>query len=228
MSERTRTLCASQSPCAGRCLNVIVGDNETGKSTLLAATCAALFERHRVTGQVVDDMLPYGRQVRPTIEIDFSKDGADYRLLKAFGSRPEARLIGTGGLEWAGDEADEALIRILGFTRPGPGESKPDQHHGLFGMTWVSQGTAHHTPKLGAVREQVAGAIEREVGEVAGRATRSRKQGARRQSSPRRLRGLAWPSTRPEGMRTRPAPALPWLRTGKRVPNGSTSRRARL
>lgn len=149
-------------------LNVVVGDNEAGKSTLLAAMRAALFERHRVTGQVVDEMLPYGRQVRPTIEIDFGKDGADYRLFKAFGSRPEARLIGAGGTEWTGDEADEALTRILGFTRPGRGESKPDLHHGAFGMMWVSQGTAHHTPSLGAVREQVAGAIEREVGEVAG------------------------------------------------------------
>ena len=149
-------------------LNVIVGDNEAGKSTLLAAMRAALFERHRVTGQVVDEMLPYGRQVRPTVEIDFSIGGAGYRLLKAFGSRPEARLIGAGGTEWTGDEADEALTRILGFTRPGRGESKPDQHHGAFGMMWVSQGMAHHTPSLGAVREQVAGALEREVGEVAG------------------------------------------------------------
>ena len=149
-------------------LNVVVGDNEAGKSTLLAAMRAALFERHRVTGQIVDEMLPYGRQVRPTVEIDFSMGGADYRLLKAFASRPEARLIGAGGTEWTGDEADETLSRILGFTRPGRGESKPDQHHGAFGMLWVSQGTAHHTPSIGAVREQVAGAIEREVGAVAG------------------------------------------------------------
>jgi len=149
-------------------LNVVVGDNEAGKSTLLAAMRAALFERHRVTGQIVDEMLPYGRQVRPTVEIDFSMGGADYRLLKAFASRPEARLIGAGGTEWTGDEADETLSRILRFTRPGRGESKPDQHHGAFGMLWVSQGTAHHTPSIGAVREQVAGAIEREVGAVAG------------------------------------------------------------
>lgn len=149
-------------------LNVVVGDNEAGKSTLLAAMRAALFERHRVTGQVVDEMLPYGRQVRPTVEIDFGIAGADYRLFKAFGPRPEARLIGAGGTEWSGDEADEALSSILGFTRPGRGESKPDQHHGAFGMMWVSQGTAHHTPSLGAVREQIASAIEKEVGAVAG------------------------------------------------------------
>lgn len=148
-------------------LNVIVGDNEAGKSTLLAAMRAALFERHRVSGQVVEDMLPHGRQARPTTEIDFSRDGADYRLLKAFGQRPEAQLFGDGQ-QWHGDAADDELARILGFSRPGRGESKPEQHHGIFGMMWVSQGTSHQGPAVSAAREQVAGALEREVGEVAG------------------------------------------------------------
>lgn len=148
-------------------LNVIVGDNEVGKSTLLAAMRAALFERYRVTGQVVEDMLPYGRQARPTIEIDFSKDGVSYRLMKAFAQRPEALLIGDGQ-QWSGDAADDELARILGFTRPGRGESKPEQHHGVFGMMWVTQGASHQGPTVSAAREQLAGALEREVGEVAG------------------------------------------------------------
>ena len=67
---------------------------------------AALFERHRVSGQAVEDMQPYGRQTRPTIEIDFAKSGASYRLLKAFGQRPEAQLIGDGK-QCQGDAADE-------------------------------------------------------------------------------------------------------------------------
>lgn len=148
-------------------LNVIVGDNEAGKSTLLAALRAALFERHRVSGQAVEEMQPYGRQARPTIEIDFAKGGASYRLLKAFGPRPEAQLIGEGK-QWQGDAADEELARILAFTRPGRGESKPELHHGVFGMMWVSQGTSHQGPALDAAREQVASALEREVGAVAG------------------------------------------------------------
>lgn len=148
-------------------LNVIVGDNEAGKSTLLAALRAALFERHRVSGQAVEEMQPYGRQTRPTIEIDFAKSGASYRLLKAFGQRPEAQLIGDGK-QWQGDAADEELARILAFTRPGRGESKPELHHGVFGMMWVSQGTSHQSPPIDAAREQVASALEREVGAVAG------------------------------------------------------------
>ncbi len=39
-------------------LNVIVGDNEAGKSTLLAAMRAALFEKHRVRGEAAEAMLP--------------------------------------------------------------------------------------------------------------------------------------------------------------------------
>jgi uncharacterized protein YhaN len=45
-------------------VNVITGENETGKSTLLAAVQAALFQRHNVTGKVLDDMQPY-RLCRP-------------------------------------------------------------------------------------------------------------------------------------------------------------------
>jgi len=50
-------------------LNVVVGDNEAGKSTLLAALRAVLFERHRVGGAVAERMLPYGQSVRPEITV---------------------------------------------------------------------------------------------------------------------------------------------------------------
>lgn len=41
-------------------VNVITGENEAGKSTLLAAVQAALFQRHNVTGKVLDGMQPFG------------------------------------------------------------------------------------------------------------------------------------------------------------------------
>jgi len=151
----------------GEGLNVIVGDNEAGKSTVLAALRAALFERHRVMGRVVEEMLPYGREVRPTIELDFEKDGVAYALRKAFYQRPEAEL-NSGGRAWTGDAADDEIARVLRFTRPGRGESKPDEHHGIFGLLWVTQGMSHRGLGIGAGREHVAGALEREVGDVTG------------------------------------------------------------
>ena len=93
-------------------LCVIVGDNEAGKSTILAALRAALFERHRATGEHMRRMLPYGQAVRPEIRIDFDLGGRRWRLRKAFNQRPEAELEG-GGERLVGDAVEERL-RDLG------------------------------------------------------------------------------------------------------------------
>ena len=83
-------------------LNVLVGDNEAGKSTVLAALRAVLFERHRVTGKFADSLRPYGQAVRPEVSIEFDLEGRPWRLRKAFCQRQEAELIGSGE-RWTGD-----------------------------------------------------------------------------------------------------------------------------
>jgi DNA repair exonuclease SbcCD ATPase subunit len=55
-------------------VNVITGENETGKSTLLAAVQAALFQRHNVTGKVLDEMQPFGCAVRPQVKLGFEAE----------------------------------------------------------------------------------------------------------------------------------------------------------
>lgn len=148
-------------------LNVIVGDNEAGKSTVLAALRAALFERHRLSGEHARAMQPYGQAVRPEVEVDFALQGEAYRLRKAFVQKPEALLIGRAR-QWANDEADEELARLLGFTPPGRGETKPEEHHGIFGLLWVEQGAAHRYPRVPGMQGQVSSALEQEIGEVTG------------------------------------------------------------
>ena len=148
-------------------LNVIVGDNEAGKSTVLAALRAALFERHRLTGEHARAMQPYGQALRPEVEVDFALRGEAYRLKKGFVQKPEALLIGRGR-QWPNDEADEELARLLGFTPPGRGETKPEEHHGIFGLLWVEQGAAHRYPKIPGMQGHVSSALEQEIGEVTG------------------------------------------------------------
>lgn len=148
-------------------LNVIVGDNEAGKSTILNALRAALFERHRLSGEHARAMQPYGQALRPEVEVDFDLRGQSYRLRKAFVQKPEALLIG-GGSQWSNDAADEELARLLGFTPPGRGETKPEEHHGVFGLLWVEQGTAHRYPKIPGMQGHVSSALEQEIGEVTG------------------------------------------------------------
>jgi hypothetical protein len=148
-------------------LNVVVGDNEAGKSTLLAAMRACLFERHRVSGQVAANMQPYGQIVRPEITIDFEIAGRSWRLRKAFCQKPEAELSGTGERQ-TGDAVEERLAELFGFSPPGKGQSKPDEHQGVHGLLWVEQGRAHQALGVGAGRRTIASALEAEVGQVLG------------------------------------------------------------
>ena len=78
-------------------LTVIAGDNEEGKSTILAAVQAAFFYRHRLTGEAAQAMQPFGSAVRPEISIAFELNGEAYQLRKAFCQSPEAELTGPSG-----------------------------------------------------------------------------------------------------------------------------------
>ncbi|MBF9235349.1 AAA family ATPase [Microvirga alba] len=148
-------------------LNVISGDNEAGKSTILAALRAALFERHRVGGEAAAAMLPYNQSVRPEILVDFDLDGHPWKLRKAFCQKAEVELIGPGERH-TGDPAEERLAQLFGFTPPGRGASKPQDHQGIYGLLWVEQGASHRALGVGAGRESLASALESEVGQVIG------------------------------------------------------------
>ena len=147
-------------------LNIVVGDNEAGKSTMLAALRTVFFERHRVGGSVAEAMQPYGGSLRPQITVGFDIDGQAWTLSKAFCQRPEASLVGPGE-RLSGDAVEERLSSLLGFTHAGRGGSKPDEHQGTHGLLWVEQGT-RETLGVGAGRETLASALEREVGQVTG------------------------------------------------------------
>ena len=148
-------------------LNVVVGDNEAGKSTLLAALRTVLFERYRVGGEVAERMLPYGQSVRPEITIEFDLNGKPWRLHKAFCQRHEAELA-SNGERYTGDEVDERLADLLGFVAPGRGGSQPDKHQGIYGLLWVEQGASHRALNVGAGKGTLASALEAEVGQVLG------------------------------------------------------------
>ncbi len=149
-------------------LNVLVGDNEAGKSTLLAALRAVLFERHRVSGLVAEAMLPHGQALRPEVSITFDLKGARWQLRKAFHQRPEAELIDPAGRRTTGDAVEERLAELFGFTPPGRGATKPEEHHGIYGLLWVEQASAHRPLNASASHGPLAAALEGEVGQVMG------------------------------------------------------------
>ena len=149
-------------------ITVIVGDNEEGKSTLLKALQAVFFDRHKLTGQALQDMMPFaGVGLRPAVEVDFEIDGTKYRLEKAFGRNASAMLSG-GNERWEGETAEERLRYLLGFSHPGRGAAK-NEHRGLAGLLWVEQGRAFAPLAMNSDSQvMLREAIESEVGQVLG------------------------------------------------------------
>lgn len=148
-------------------LNVIAGDNEEGKSTILRALRAALFDKHTLGGNAALAFQPYGSQVRPEVELEFQLGEHRYRLSKGFCQRPSADLIGPDG-SYAGPAAEDKLKELLGFEHPdrGPADAR---HHGIWGLLWIEQGTAF-APLLHNERSQrtLQTTLEAEVGEILG------------------------------------------------------------
>ncbi|WP_082666376.1 AAA family ATPase [Aureimonas sp. AU4] len=148
-------------------LNVVVGDNEAGKSTLLLALRSAFFQRHRAQTEVVRLFAPYGRQVRPEVTVEFETGGESYRLRKGFLQKPDAELTwATGSL--TGEAVEERLAEIFRFNHSGARKVKEGDYPGAFGLLWADQGRAFQGLDLGQGRDAVAASLEGEVAQVLG------------------------------------------------------------
>lgn len=122
-------------------LNLFAAPNESGKSTVAEAICAAFFERHR-SGSV-EYLRPWGdTSATPTVELEFEIDGKRHRLTKAFLGRKRCDLLIDGQPPLDGVVAEDHLAQLLGFKFPGKGASQPE-HMGIPGLLWVRQSTAH-------------------------------------------------------------------------------------
>lgn len=120
-------------------LNLLVGPNESGKSTLVRAIRAAFFERYTTTS--VDDLRPWGdSSAAPEIELDFEFDGQPWRLAKRFLARKRCDLR-IGPLQLSNEDAENRLADLLGYQYAGRGGSRPELW-GVPGLLWVEQGRA--------------------------------------------------------------------------------------
>lgn len=148
-------------------LNLVCEPNETGKSTVLEALRAALFERHGSKSDRIRSFRPYGDEVAPTIELDFEIDGQAWRVHKRFLQNPSVALEGPGG-RFHSDEAEEKLQSLLGFSRAG-NRGADDDSRGALGLLWVEQGQSFSLGAPGqAARRTLEDVLAGEVGAVTG------------------------------------------------------------
>ncbi len=148
-------------------VTIIAGDNEEGKSTLLDAIRAGLFERHNVSGKAADEKQPFGSAVRPEVRLDFELDGQPYTIEKGFAQKPSARLATPSGT-FDGPAAEERLAELLGFRLAQRGGSRAEDQ-GVLGLLCLEQGRIIEGLRLGEQgRSTIRGALEDEVGDVLG------------------------------------------------------------
>jgi hypothetical protein len=122
---------------------VVHAPNGTGKSTLLDGIYFGLLERHSVTGKDAEQRFrSIGRELTPTIEIDFAVDGTHYRLRKVFlGKTKSASLQRLEAGRYVplkdGGAADDFARELLFAKAPGRGAIDPSEHLGLAHVLWA-------------------------------------------------------------------------------------------
>jgi len=149
-------------------LNVVVGPNEMGKSTLLDALRAALFEKYSSKAQPITALQNDRNQAAPVVELAFELDDGLYRIAKRFIKKPYARLSCPDGRNLEGDAAEDTLRHLLGFDEPGKTGAKAETL-GMWNVLWVQQGQSFGGLDLPeSARSNLHSALESEVGTVLG------------------------------------------------------------
>ena len=176
-------------------LNVVVGPNEMGKSTLLDALRAALFEKYSSKAQSITALQNDRNQAGPVVELAFDLDDGLYRVTKRFINRPYARLSCPDGRTLEGDAAEETLRDLLSFDEPGKTGAKPETL-GMWNVLWVQQGHSFGALDLPeSARSNLYSALESEVGTLLG----GRRGRALPQAIEKQLAELVTSNSRPRG-----------------------------
>jgi DNA repair exonuclease SbcCD ATPase subunit len=152
-------------------VNVLCEANEFGKSTVLAAIKAALFERHNSTAASVRALRHSRNTTSPMVRLDFELESGPHRIEKRFLHRDAyARLQLPDGRRLEGEAAEESLQQILGL--PGGisgGKQRKAVDAGVWNVLWVDQRGSLEQPGLSeAGRSSLHGCLEEELGGISG------------------------------------------------------------
>lgn len=148
-------------------LNIIIEDNETGKSTLLEALRAAFFVRHNTRNQLAQSFAPHGDAVAPKIEVSFEAGGAAWSISKRFLRSATVELTGPQGRA-TGEDAEARLNTLFGSVKDNS-RGGDVASYGALGLLWVAQTEALAVSPPGQiVRDSVTSTLETEVGSIMG------------------------------------------------------------
>ena len=149
-------------------LNLVVGPNELGKSTLLDALRAVLFERYSSKARPIMALQNDRSGAAPVVELVFEVEGAEYTLAKRFVRNAYARLQCPDGTLLEADAAESELRNLLGFAEAS-NRGANSESLGMWGVLWVQQGQSFGRPDLPeSALASLSEGLESEVGMVLG------------------------------------------------------------
>ena len=130
-------------------LNVVYAPNGSGKSSLFEALRRGLIDRHNVKGEDIKEIQPWGKDLAPTVTVEFVNKGVSYRITKQFIRGARSVLEKRRGDQYEpfadGSRADELAREILTKDPPSKGLSQPG-HWGWAQALWVPQGNMALAP----------------------------------------------------------------------------------
>jgi energy-coupling factor transporter ATP-binding protein EcfA2 len=152
-------------------VNVLVGRNELGKSTLLEAINGVIFEKAKSSAAHVKAFRHFVNGTVPEVKLAFDIDGKSWTVHKRFaGQAGKATLTCSDQRLFEDDAAEAELQRLLGFSGGRTG-GEP----GIWGTLWVQQGKSFGDTELNEQAQRtMQGCLEAQVGLVTG-GTRGQK-----------------------------------------------------
>ena len=149
-------------------LNLVVGPNELGKSTLLDALRAVLFERYSSRARPIMSLQNDRSGAAPVVELVFEVNSSEYTLTKRFIKNAYVRLQCPDGVLLEADAAESELRNLLGFAEAG-NRGANSETLGMWGVLWVQQGQSFGRPNLpDSALASLSAGLESEVGTVLG------------------------------------------------------------
>ena len=124
-------------------ITILFAPNGTGKTTLFEALRFALFDAHSTAAQEAKAIRPWGRDLAPTVTVEFVHGGTGYRVNKRFLSSPSCTLDRNEAGQYRplaeGADAEQHLRSFFTKNPPLRGIARPE-NLGLAQVLWAPQG----------------------------------------------------------------------------------------